>query len=294
LARVLSIPNTHDTTRSLAFWVESSLISRMTDSQAIAEYDAALVRLYAERADPALTNERRASIDAAIATLVLLGGSYRPAAGSPPSPIRAAAPATNAADHALGPFFGMSLKDACYKQLTLVGHKNAQTPKEIWAALAAGGYQSAHNDPSHAVLNALSRRASKRGDVLLVGGGKWGLKDWYTDAELEAIKGSIGGMPGRDTEAHRERTKSGMLLAKGNGARIGRDLFMTPERVAEAEKRLAAGESISDIAKDWNISRQTLYVRFDRNAIAKLRGEATEDERNAAIEEQAVPDTTRH
>jgi DNA invertase Pin-like site-specific DNA recombinase len=51
---------------------------------------------------------------------------------------------------------------------------------------------------------------------------------------------------------------------------------MTPEREAEAERRLGAGESISQIAEDWDISRQTLYTRFNSDRIAQLREQNAE------------------
>ena len=61
--------------------------------------------------------------------------------------------------------------------------------------------------PSSAVDHALSKRAKKYGDVLRVGGGKWGLKAWYTENELDDISKSMGGMGGRDKAQHGERTK---------------------------------------------------------------------------------------
>ena len=61
------------------------------------------------------------------------------------------------------------------------------------------------------------------------------------------------------------------LLLKAQGRQVGAPLFMTPERVAEASKRIAAGESIGQIAADWGISRQTLYVRFNHAKVKRLR-----------------------
>jgi hypothetical protein len=172
------------------------------------------------------------------------------------------------------PFYGMGLKDACFEQLNRVPRKSAQTCKEIWDALAEAGFQSAHNDPVHAVLNALSRRAAKHRDVLLVGGGKWGLKIWYTDAELDEIKQSLGGMPGRDRGAHSERTRAGMLLAKRNGARLGAKLIMTAEKIKEAEQMLIAGKTVAEVATKLGVTRQSIYVKFNQDQIRELRAQA--------------------
>lgn len=68
-----------------------------------------------------------------------------------------------------------------------------------------------------------------------------------------------------------ERTRDGMAEAKRQGKRLGAPLFMTPERMAEARKRLIHGESVASIAAGWGISRQTLYTRFSMAKIKALR-----------------------
>jgi len=68
-----------------------------------------------------------------------------------------------------------------------------------------------------------------------------------------------------------ERTRDGMAEAKAQGRQVGAPLFMTAERMAEAADRIAAGESIAQIAADWGISRQTLYVRFNRAKVKRLQ-----------------------
>ena len=68
-----------------------------------------------------------------------------------------------------------------------------------------------------------------------------------------------------------ERTRDGMAEAKAQGRPVGAPLFMTPARMAEATKRLAAGESVAQIAEGWGISRQTLYVRFPLKRVKLLR-----------------------
>ena len=68
-----------------------------------------------------------------------------------------------------------------------------------------------------------------------------------------------------------ERTRDGMAEAKAQGRMVGAPLFMTVERTIEASERIAAGESIAEIAADWGISQQTLYVRFNRAKVKRLR-----------------------
>ena len=82
-------------------------------------------------------------------------------------------------------FYGLGLKEACPKLLSLIVSRTPQTAREIWEQLKAEGWTSAHHDPVHAVHDALRRRAKTHGDVLLVGGGKWGKTEWYTEAQLD-------------------------------------------------------------------------------------------------------------
>lgn len=57
----------------------------------------------------------------------------------------------------------------------------------------------------------------------------------------------------------RERQKEGIALAKQRGAYKGRKKTLTPERAAELVQR--AGSSISKVvlARDYGISRETVY-----------------------------------
>ena len=68
-----------------------------------------------------------------------------------------------------------------------------------------------------------------------------------------------------------ERTRDGMAEAKASGRQVGAPLFMTPERIAETKQRLIAGETIAQIAEGWRVSRQTLYTRFPKAKIDRLR-----------------------
>ena len=51
----------------------------------------------------------------------------------------------------------------------------------------------------------------------------------------------------------------GIALAKQRGAYRGRKKALSPERVAELRRRAAAGEKKAQLAREFGISRETLY-----------------------------------
>lgn len=57
----------------------------------------------------------------------------------------------------------------------------------------------------------------------------------------------------------RERQREGIALAKQRGAYRGRKKALSPERVAELRRRAAAGEQKAALAREFGISRETLY-----------------------------------
>jgi DNA invertase Pin-like site-specific DNA recombinase len=56
-----------------------------------------------------------------------------------------------------------------------------------------------------------------------------------------------------------ERQREGIALAKAAGKYKGRKAALSNERVAELRERLAQGESVTSLAKEFGISRQTVY-----------------------------------
>ena len=62
-----------------------------------------------------------------------------------------------------------------------------------------------------------------------------------------------------ERELIKERQREGIAIAKKNGVYKGRKPSLTPEQAAELRKRVAAGEKKAGIARDFNISRETLY-----------------------------------
>jgi DNA invertase Pin-like site-specific DNA recombinase len=57
----------------------------------------------------------------------------------------------------------------------------------------------------------------------------------------------------------RERQREGIALARQRGAYRGRKKSLNDELIAELKRRVAAGEQKALIARDFGISRETLY-----------------------------------
>ena len=57
----------------------------------------------------------------------------------------------------------------------------------------------------------------------------------------------------------RERQREGIALAKQRGAYRGRKKALSPEQGAELRQRAAAGEQKATLAREFGISRETLY-----------------------------------
>lgn len=56
-----------------------------------------------------------------------------------------------------------------------------------------------------------------------------------------------------------ERQREGIALAKQRGAYKGRRKSLNSEKIAELKRRVAAGEQKTRIAREFGISRETLY-----------------------------------
>ncbi len=56
-----------------------------------------------------------------------------------------------------------------------------------------------------------------------------------------------------------ERQREGIALAKAAGKYKGRKASLTDDQADELRARLAGGESVSGLASDFGISRQTVY-----------------------------------
>ena len=63
-----------------------------------------------------------------------------------------------------------------------------------------------------------------------------------------------------------ERQREGIALARQRGAYRGRKKSLSPERIEELRRRAAGGEKKLRLAKDFGISRETLYQYLKSNA----------------------------
>jgi DNA invertase Pin-like site-specific DNA recombinase len=57
----------------------------------------------------------------------------------------------------------------------------------------------------------------------------------------------------------KERQREGIAIAKKAGVYKGRKPSLTPERIAELRARVSAGETKAALAREFGISRETLY-----------------------------------
>lgn len=61
-----------------------------------------------------------------------------------------------------------------------------------------------------------------------------------------------------------ERRREGMALAKLKGKQIGAKRKLTPDDINSIKQRLATGESKMALAKEYGVTRQTLYTALAR------------------------------
>jgi len=57
----------------------------------------------------------------------------------------------------------------------------------------------------------------------------------------------------------KERQREGISIAKAKGVYKGRKRRLTPDRIAELRSRVDGGEKKAELARHFNISRETLY-----------------------------------
>jgi DNA invertase Pin-like site-specific DNA recombinase len=80
------------------------------------------------------------------------------------------------------------------------------------------------------------------------------------DAPMSKLMLSIlGGVAEFERSIIRERQREGIAVAKGKGAYRGRKCALSADQVAEIRTRAAAREAKTALAKEFNVSRETLY-----------------------------------
>jgi len=67
----------------------------------------------------------------------------------------------------------------------------------------------------------------------------------------------------------RERQREGVALAKARGAYRGRKRILSEDRIAELRQRAAAGEAKATLAREFGVSRETVYqyLRAQSNTV---------------------------
>ena len=72
----------------------------------------------------------------------------------------------------------------------------------------------------------------------------------------------LGAVAEFERQMIRERQREGILLARQRNAydKCGRKPSLTPKQIEDIKGRLALGEPLAPIAKEYGVSRQTIYV----------------------------------
>ena len=111
-------------------------------------------------------------------------------AGGSNSGVGGNAPAANPVDPppgATGWLLGLTIPDAAKK--VLASRRQAMRNPEVWEAFKAAGYHMNSADPVNTIGSVLTRRFNEVGDIVKVGRGTWGLKEWYTGRNFKKDKG---------------------------------------------------------------------------------------------------------
>lgn len=135
------------------------------DSTGIDPYDAVLADLKAKRDQIDQTIQMIESLRQGKAMPADLGGQQQ---GQPQS--------SNGAIED-GAFLGMTISDAAKKLLLI--RKKALGNADFVAAFTAGGLALNSESPINTIGSVLTRRFNEKGDIVRVGRGIWGLKEWY-------------------------------------------------------------------------------------------------------------------
>ncbi len=81
----------------------------------------------------------------------------------------------------------------------------------------------------------------------------------------------LGAVASFERNLIRERQREGIALAKKRNAyaKCGRPAALTEEQMDELRKRLKKGEKVAELAKEYGISRQTIYKLIRSNSLKK-------------------------
>jgi len=120
---------------------------------------------------------KRAQIDTAIATIEAIRG------GMSAAPI---ASADTPLGEGPGWLLGLTIPDAA-KKLLATRRQPLRNP-DIAEAFRAGGLAMNSKDPVNTIGSVLTRRFAEVGDIVKVGRGTWGLREWYPGRSFKKDK----------------------------------------------------------------------------------------------------------
>lgn len=108
----------------------------------------------------------------------------------------------------------------------------------------------AGSSPEQQVQVAFRNRAKSTGDVVHVGDGKWGLREWFSKSELRDIQSKadmIDAGRARDKKEHIAKTVEGIRKSQAKGVYHGAPPKLTPSQWALAVEMAEKGESLREI-----------------------------------------------
>ena len=148
------------------------------ETRGIDPYDAVLSDLRA----------KRNQIDQAIAAIESLrsGRIVTPENGASPPANGNQNPSADARIDGPGDLLGMSIADAAKK--LLANKRTTLKNPEIATLFKAGGLMLNSKDWTNTIGAVLTRRSNEVGDIVKIGRGTWGLKEWYPNRNFKKDK----------------------------------------------------------------------------------------------------------
>ena len=75
----------------------------------------------------------------------------------------------------------------------------------------------------------------------------------------------LGAVAQFERDKIKERQMEGIALAKGRGVYKGRQRSLSPDKIEEVRRRAQAGEKKQKLAREYHISRETVYQYLRRS-----------------------------
>lgn len=146
------------------------------------------------------------------------------------------------------PFEGLTKPQMAKETLCL--SQKPMTTREILDFWIKNGRAPKGSNREASVRKSLREREKSPGDVLHLGGGKWGLREWHTPDEVQEIMDRVAGKDlgrARDHEEHVKKTVEGIRKAQEKGVYVGAPPKITPEQWDLAVCMADSGESLREI-----------------------------------------------